>query len=74
MAFVAPDGAYVDPENDELLKQYVVTGQNLEAGSDVVLTAYKTKSGLSTIYGDYQSQDEVVLAVTKVGEPEPCSN
>ena len=70
VAFVAPDGAYVDPENDELLKQYVVTGQNLEAGSDVVFTAYKTKSGLSTIYGDYQSQDEVVLAVTKVGEPE----
>ena len=43
--FVADDGAYLDPENEELLKQYVVTAQDIAPNSEMRLTYLKDSQG-----------------------------
>ena len=36
LVFVAGDGTFVDPENEDQLKEYVVIGQNLEPNTEVI--------------------------------------
>ncbi len=43
--FVADDGAYLDPENMDLLKQYVVTAQDVAPNSEMKLTFRKDSKG-----------------------------
>lgn len=43
--FVADDGAYLDPENKDLLKQYVVTAQDVAPNSEMKLTYRKDSKG-----------------------------
>ena len=43
--FVADDGAYLDPENFEILKQYVVTRQDIKPNTQIRLTFMKDSKG-----------------------------
>lgn len=65
--FVAPDGAYVDPEDDEILKKYVVTGQNIKPNSELKYTFMTDENGEEYDLVESQNIDEVVLAVKEVG-------
>lgn len=43
--FIADDGAYLDPENLDLLKQYVITRQNIAPNTEIRLTFMKDSKG-----------------------------
>ncbi len=68
IVFVAEDGTFVDPENDDQLKEYVVIGQNLEPNTEIKYTFQLDDDGkeydnlVST-----KSHEEIVLAVKKIG-------
>lgn len=66
--YVADDGTYVDPGNEEQLKEYVVTGQNLEPNTEMKYVYEVDDEGeeYSNLV-NFQTIDEIVLAVSKVG-------
>ena len=66
--YVADDGTYVDPGNEEQLKEYVVTGQNLEPNTEMKYTYEVDSEGeeYSNLV-NFQTIDEIVLSVSKVG-------
>lgn len=68
LAFVTPDGSYIDIEDDDALKEYVVTGQNIEPNSELKFTFEKDSDGEE--YDNLvasQNYEEIVLSVKKVG-------
>lgn len=68
VVLVNDDGNYIDVSNDEDLKNYVVTSQNVEPNTELKFTFQKDESGKEyDNLVDYQNIDEVVLYVTKVG-------
>ena len=69
IVFVADDGTYIDPGNEEQLKNYVVTGQSLDPNTEIKYTFEVDSNGEEyDSLVNSQSIDEVVLAVNKVGE------
>lgn len=46
LIIVADDGSYVDPEDAEALKNYVVTGQNISPNTELKLTFDKDSAGV----------------------------
>lgn len=69
IVFVSADGSYVDPSNEDQLKDYVVTAQNLEPNTEIKYTFQVDSEGEE--YDnllDFQNIEEIVLAVSKVGE------
>lgn len=76
LIFIAEDHSYVDIENEDFLKGYVVTGQNLEPNTELKLSFMTDSSGeeYSSLVAT-QSYDEIVLSIKKVGEKnsEPVS-
>lgn len=72
LVYVDPSGAYVDPEDEELLKGYMVFDQNLPMNTQVDIVFQSDEKGeeYDTIV-DWQTHEEVVLAVKKVGSPDP---
>jgi hypothetical protein len=69
LVLVTADGTYVDPEDEDALKDYVVIAQNLEPNTEIKYTFLKNSSGeeYSNLI-DAASQEEIVLEVAKVGE------
>ena len=69
VVYVADDGTYLDPEDEELLSQYVVYAQSLPANTELTLTFMTDSDGeeYDNLVLD-QSYEEIVLAVHKVGE------
>ncbi len=68
LVFVAADGTFVDPENDDQLKDYVVIGQNLEPNTEIKYAFQHDEDGNE--YDNLvsaKSHEEIVLAVKKVG-------
>ena len=65
--FVADDGAYLDPENKDLLKQYVVTAQDVAPNSEMKLTYMKNSKGdeYSNLI-DNQTYQSMTLYVRKL--------
>lgn len=65
--FVADDGAYLDPENTDLLKQYVVTAQDVAPNSEMKLTYRKDSKGneYSNLI-DNQTYQSITLYVHKL--------
>ena len=76
LIFIAEDHSYVDIENEDFLKGYVVTGQNLEPNTELKLNFMTDSNGeeYSNLVAT-QSYDEIVLSIKKVGEKnsEPVS-
>ena len=70
LVLVAEDGSFVDPEDEEGLKQYVVTAQSPAPNTEVHLTFEKDSEGneFDSLVED-QSCEQVVLALGRVGEP-----
>lgn len=65
--FITPDGSYIDIEDDNELKQYVVAGQNLAPNTEMKLTFQKDSDGKEYDYLiESQSYEEIVLTVKKV--------
>lgn len=71
LVLVTPDGAYIDIETDDDLKQYVVTAQNLAPNTELKYIFDKDSDG-----NEYdslisrQSCEEIVLCVKKIGTSE----
>ena len=66
--YVAQDGTFIDPEDEELLKQYVVVGQNVEPNTEIKLVFDVDEEGAEyENLTSHVSIDEIVLAVDKVG-------
>lgn len=65
--FVADDGAYLDPENFDLLKQYVVTRQDVKPNTEIHLTFMKDSKGneYSNLVQS-QSYESITLYVHKL--------
>ena len=69
LIYVSPDGSYVDIEDEEALKQYVVTGQSLAPNTEIKYTFEVDSEG-----NEYDNLiatkniDEIVLSVDKVGQ------
>lgn len=76
IVYVSAEGAYINPTDEEGLKQYVVYDQNLKPNTEIKLEFLKQEDG--TEYDNLvasESQEEIVLAVKKIGEADgtaPC--
>lgn len=75
LIFLTEDGAWIDISDEEQLKQYVVTGQNIEPNTELKLTFEKDSDGeeYSNLV-DHQSIESIDLTVrridgTMLGEP-----
>lgn len=67
LILVNEDGSYIDISNEEELKNYVVTAQNLEPNTELKYTFEKNEEGEEYSLVEYQNIEEIVLAVKKVG-------
>lgn len=69
LVFVSPEHSYIDVSDEDMLSEYVVTGQNLEPNTELKLTFLTDENGEEyNNLVDVQSYDEIVLSVKKVGE------
>ena len=69
--YVASDGTFIDPTDEDALKQYVVFNQNVGPNTEIKITFQKQEDG--TEYDnlvDQQNIEEIVLAVKEVGTPD----
>ena len=67
ITYVTADGTYVGPDDEENLKNYVVTAQSIEPNTEVKLTFQKDSDGKEyDNLVDHQSFDKIDLAVKKV--------
>lgn len=65
--FVADDGAYLDPQNYDLLKQYVVTRQDVLPNSQMKLTYMKDSKGKEySNLVDSQTYQSITLYVSRL--------
>ncbi len=74
--FVADDGAYLDPENMDILKQYIVISQNMAPNSVIRLTFRKDSTGKEySNLVDSQTYQSITLYVHKqdIAYPETVS-
>lgn len=71
LVYVDPTGVYVDPKDEEALKGYVVFDQNLPMNTQVDIEFRTIDDEEVAGIVAWQSHYEVVLAVKKVGEPDP---
>ena len=65
--YVAEDGTYIDPEDEEQLKEYVITGQNIEPNTEIKLTFQTDSDGKE--YDNLvssQSIETIELRVAKI--------
>ncbi len=72
LVYCSLDGVFIDCNDEEQLKEYYVVGQSIPAGSDIVVVHQRNSRGepYSNLI-DYQSEEEIVLQVAKVGEEAP---
>lgn len=69
LEYVTEDGSYVGPDDEDNLKNYVVTAQNVEPNTEVQLGFSKDSNGNEfDSLVNYQTVDEIDLAVKKVGD------
>lgn len=67
LILVNEDGSYIDISNEDELKKYVVTAQNLEPNTELKYTFEKDEEGEEYSLVAYQNIEEIVLAVKEVG-------
>lgn len=68
LVYVTADGTYVDVEDEELLKQYVVVSQSIEPNTEAKLGFAVDEEGEEYNFTNWQSVEEIILQVKKVGE------
>ena len=68
---VTEDGTFVDPKDVEMMKNYVVTGQNIAPNTELKLTFDKDSNGVEySGLVETQSIEEVELYVKKLPSAE----
>lgn len=69
LILVTEDGSYIDIEDEDLLKEYVVTAQDLVPNTELKLTFMKDSNGeeYSNLV-EYQNYENIVLGVKKIGD------
>lgn len=71
VVYVADDGTFLDPGDDELLQNYVVYAQNLPVNTEIDYTFLLDEDGEEyDNLVDAQNYEEIVLAVHEVGAAE----
>ena len=74
LVLVTPDGAYIDIETDDDLKQYVVTAQSIAPNTELKYTFEVDEEGNEyENLVSWQNYEEIVLCVKKVGSSEETS-
>lgn len=69
IVFVAPDGTFIDPSDKETLKDYYVVAQNTPPNTELKYEFEKNSDGKEyDNLTSWQSVDQVVLSVNKVGD------
>lgn len=69
VTYVTADGSYVGVDDEEALKGYVVTGQNIEPNTEVHIEFQKDSDGEEyDNLTDFMTYDHIDLAVKKTGE------
>ncbi len=72
ITYITEDGTYVGPADEEDLKNYVVTGQNIEPNTEIRLEFSKDSDGKEyDNLVNFQSYEKLDLAVKKVGNDDP---
>jgi len=69
LILVTEDGSYIDIEDEDLLKEYVVKAQDLAPNTKLKLTFMKDSNGeeYSNLV-EYQNYENIVLGVKKIGD------
>lgn len=62
--FIATDGSYIDVEDEELLKKYVVTGQSVKPNTEIKLT-YSTSEGWEWMV-ERQNIEDIDLYISSI--------
>lgn len=65
---VTDDGSYLDPEDEELLHQYYVTGQNVEPNTNISIQFNTTEGDYSNFDVASQSIEQINLNVSKLSD------
>lgn len=74
LVLVTPDGAYIDIETNDDLKQYVVTAQSIAPNTELKYTFELDEEGNEyENLVSWQNYEEIVLCVKKVGSSEETS-
>lgn len=69
LVFLSQDKGYIDIENEDILKNYVITGQNLEPNTELKYTFEIDENGEELDYSIlHQNYEEITLTVKKIGE------
>ena len=63
---MTPDGAYIDIETDDDLKQYVVTGQSLAPNTELTYTFSTDSEGNEYSFAKSQNIKEIELTVEPI--------
>ena len=69
LVYVATTGEFLDPEDEDQLKEYVVVGQNLQPNTEIKFTYSLDENGeeYENLVSD-RSYEEIVLSVAKIGQ------
>ncbi|OUP67226.1 hypothetical protein B5F13_00380 [Drancourtella sp. An177] len=67
LILVNEDGSYIDINNEEDLKSYIVAAQNIKPNTELKYVFEKDEEGEEYSLVSYQNIEEIVLAVKKLG-------
>lgn len=69
IVFISSDGMFIRPDNREMLKNYTVVAQNIDAGETLAIIHLRDSDGepYSNLV-DYQSYEEIILFVAPIGD------
>ena len=70
LIFVTEDGMIIDPDDLEQKKEYVVSAQSIQPGTNITMVHSRNDRGEPERYSvNYQSYEEIVLYINKVDGP-----
>ncbi len=69
LILVSNEGYYIDPTDNDQLKEYVVVAQSISSDENITVVHFKYSDGDPMPYSvDYMSQEEIVLFVKKIDD------
>ena len=68
LIIVSDNGSFIDPNESELLKNYVVTSQNISPNTEIKVTYAADSNGEEYLWTDTQTIEKIELYVTPIDE------
>lgn len=68
LILVTSEGKYINIENEDEMKKYVVTNQNVSPNTEIKYTFEKNEEGEEESFVENQTLEELVLSVEKIGK------